>query len=68
MKNSIQLSDFYFQFHGYGHYRVIYKSPKTGKEWKTVTDNMPLIDATKNADNPKKCDLNELKRVCKQNY
>ena len=65
MKNSIKLSDFSFQFSGYGHYKVTYTSPVTGKSWTTTTNNMPLIDATKNADEPKKVDLNELKNVCK---
>lgn len=64
MKNSI--SDFSFQFAGYGHYRVTYTSPKTGKAFTATTDNMPLIDATKNADNPKAKDLSHLKKVCKR--
>jgi len=67
MKNSILLSDFTFMFSGYGHYKVTFTSPNTGKKWSTVTSNMPLIDATKNADNPKKKDLNTLKSICK-NY
>ena len=66
MKNSIKLSDFDFQFSGYGHYRVTYTSPLTGKKWTKTSTNMPLIDATKNADQPKKADLNELKRMCKE--
>jgi hypothetical protein len=65
MKNSIKLSDFRFQFSGHGHYKVTYTSPVTGKNWTTTTSNMPLIDATKNADEPKKVDLNMLKYVCK---
>jgi len=66
MKNTkIKLSDFAFQFSGYGHYKVIYTSPVTGKLWSTVTSNMPLIDATKNEDYPKVKDLNYLKYVCK---
>jgi hypothetical protein len=65
MKTPISISDFQFKFSGYGHYTVIYTSPVTGKSWTTTTANMPLIDATKNADNPKKCDLNILKIVCK---
>jgi len=28
-------------------------------------NNMPLIDATKNAEEPKRKDLEELKRICK---
>lgn len=65
MKNSIKLSDFSFQFSGYGHYKVTYTSPVTGKSWTATTNNMPLIDATKNADDVKKVSLEELKRVCK---
>lgn len=61
-----QLSDFTFKFVGHGHYKVTYTSPTTGKEWSTVTTNMPLIDATKNCDDePKRCDLNHLKSICK---
>jgi len=67
MKNSISISDFSFSPSGFGHYRVTYTSPITGKKWWNTTSNMPLIDATKNADNPKKCDLTILKRVCKAN-
>ncbi len=61
-----QLSDFYFQFAGSGHYKVTYTSPVTGKSWTTVTNNMPLIDATKNADErPTQDSLNRLKSECK---
>lgn len=63
MKTSIY--DFKFEFIGYGHYRVTYTSPKTGKQWSKTTTNMPLIDATKNAEEPKRKDLDELKRMCK---
>ena len=63
--NRISLSDFSFSFSGYGHYRVTYKSPITGKTWSTVTNNMPLIDATKNAAEPKRCDLELLKYLAK---
>lgn len=57
--------DFKFEIVGYGHYRVTYTSPVTGKQWTTVTNNMPLIDATRNNEEPKKKDLEQLKRVCK---
>jgi hypothetical protein len=57
--------DFKFEIVGYGHYRVTYTSPVTGKQWTTVTNNMPLIDATRNSEEPKKKDLEQLKRVCK---
>jgi len=61
----ISISDFSFQFSGYGHYKVTYQSPTTGKKWTKTTDNMPLIDCTKNADEPLIKDLNILKRMCK---
>ena len=63
--NKISISDFFFFFSGHGHYRVTYTSPITGKSWQTVTSNMPLIDATKNAAEPKRCDLESLKYLVK---
>jgi hypothetical protein len=68
MKQKISLSDFRFEFAGYGHYKVTYVSPVTFKEWKITTSNMPLIDATKNSDEPKVKDLISLKRLCKRGY
>lgn len=65
MKNTINKYDFNFMPAGHGHYKVTYTSPATGKTWTTVTSNMPLIDATKNCDNPTQKDLNYLKRTCK---
>lgn len=65
MKNSISIHDFTFEFNGYGHYKVTYVSPVTGKKWTSVVNDMTLIDATKNADNPKKVDLEMLKRLLK---
>ena len=67
MKTKISISDFHFKFSGYGHYIVTYTSPKTGKQWKATTTNMPLIDATKNAETPKIKDLIRLKFTCKNN-
>ena len=63
MKTTIK--DFTFKMRGYGHYHVTYTSPVTGKTWNCVTDNMDLIDRTKNADNPTQVELNALKRRCK---
>jgi hypothetical protein len=60
-----QITDFQFIFAGHGHYRVVYTSPKTGKQWNKVTNNMPLIDLTKNEENPKRKDLEILKFICK---
>ncbi len=65
MKTKIQLSDFNFQVSGYGHYRVTYTSPATWKQWSTTVSDMTIIDATKNADEPKRKDLEVLKRMCK---
>lgn len=65
MRTRIQLSDFNFQLSGYGHYRVTYTSPATGKQWSMVINDMTLIDTTKNADDPKTKDLNALKWMCK---
>jgi len=67
MKTTTKLSDFTFKFAGHGHYKVTYTSPVTGKEWTATISDMPLIDDTKNADEPKLKDLNMLKRVCKDN-
>lgn len=66
MNTTISLSDFRFQFVGYGHYKVTYISPMTGIEWVKTTNDMPLIDATKNAECPKIKDLQALKRLLKQ--
>ena len=57
---------FDFKFSGYGHYKVTYRSPITGKKWSTVTHNMTLIDATKSEENPKRKDLDRLKYICKK--
>jgi hypothetical protein len=65
MTQKISISDFSFLPSGYGHYRVTYTSPITGKQWEKTTNNMPLIDATKNADEPKRKDLEELKYLVK---
>lgn len=63
MATKTTIYDFDFEFAG--HYKVTYTSPVTGKSWTAKTNDMPLIDATKNADEPKRCDLETLKRVCK---
>lgn len=65
MKNQITLNDFTFKFSGYGHYKITYTSPITHKQYSKTISDMPLIDATKNADNPKIKDLNMLKKACK---
>lgn len=65
MKNNISITDFDFQYSGYGHYIVTYTSPNTRKKWAKSTNDMPLIDDTKNSESPKIKDLETLKRVCK---
>lgn len=65
MRAKTSIYDFSFIPIGYGHYKVTYTSPVTGKQWTATTNDMPLIDATKNADDPKRCDLETLKRICK---
>lgn len=65
MKTNISISDFSFNFQGRGAYIVTYTSPVTRKQWTTRTTDMPLIDETKNADEPKVKDLVRLKNACK---
>jgi hypothetical protein len=65
MKNQISKSNFNFSFAGYGHYKVTYQSPITGNKWSCTTNDMPLIDLTKNNDSPRIMDLTELKKLCK---
>jgi hypothetical protein len=62
---NVSLSDFRFTLSGYGHYKVTYTSPVTGKTWTAITDNMHLIDLTKNSDNPKRKDLEALRYLVK---
>ena len=65
MKKKVSKSDFRFITAGHGCYIVTYTSPITGRQWTTKTTDMPLIDATKNTDEPKRTDLETLKRLCK---
>jgi hypothetical protein len=66
MTNSISITDFSFQFSGHGHYKVTYTYP-SGKTISATINHMPLIDCTKNTDEPKKKDLIDLKRTIKYN-
>ena len=66
MKIKISISDFRFMPAGHGHYKVTYTSPVTGKRWTKTTSDMPLIDLTKNAETPKRIDLERLKNFVKQ--
>ena len=65
MRTKTTIHDFEFRFIGYGHYKVKYTSPITNRSWTTTTNDMPLIDATKNCDKPKQKDLECLKKICK---
>ena len=68
MRTKTSLSDFRFELAGYGHYKVTYTSPTTGKQWSRIIDNMSMIDDTKNAENPKQKDLDRLKQIIKRGY
>ena len=65
MRAKTTIYDFDFRFVSYGRYKVTYTSPVTGKKWTAQTTDMPLIDATKNSDEPKRKDLDALKWICK---
>ena len=65
MKTKIKLSDFSFRPAGYGCYLVSYCSPATGRVWQARVTDMTLIDRTKNAEDPRRCDLEMLKWFCK---
>ena len=57
--------NFIFMYVGHGHYKVTYISPKTGRSWSRLIDDMTIIDATRFADEPKQKDLKTLKRLIK---
>ena len=65
MSTKISINDFKFLLDGYGHYKVKYISPVTGKIWFAKINDMQLIDLTKNSDNPKQKDLKRLKEKIK---
>ena len=52
MRAKTTISDFRFEFAGYGHYKVTYTSPVTGKSWTAKTNDMPLIDGDKERRRP----------------
>jgi hypothetical protein len=65
----ISINDFEFEWCGYSHYKVTYTSPKTWNKWTRVTNDMRLIDSTKNEGAfAKKKDLNNLKRFVKTTH
>lgn len=65
MKTRMDLTGFTFSFQGSGHYLVYYTSPVTGKTWRRLVTDMTMIDSTKNAEYPKRKDIEHLKRYVK---
>lgn len=61
----LSINDFRFKLTGYGRFEVTYTSPKTGKQWKTSTTDIRLIDDTKNAEEPRQFDLRRLLHLVK---
>lgn len=59
------LSGFTFQFAGAGHYKVTYET-RRGDYWTATVTDMPLIDATKNADWAKVADIKALRDTVKR--
>ena len=68
MAQKITINDFNFEKSSYGRYIVTYTSPKTGKSYVGLVTDMTIIDATKNADEPKRKDLEQLKKICKNGF
>lgn len=64
--NAISLIDFSFIKEGYGCYHVQFTSRNTLHSWNALVTDMTLIDATKNAEKPKRADLVALRNYCKQ--
>lgn len=60
----IAKSDFQFIPSGFGHYKVTYTSPNTGKKWKATLTSVEL-EFVLYADKPKVTDLDALKWYCK---
>lgn len=60
------LSNFTFQLAGSGHYKVTYTTSKRGDYWVATVNDMPLIDATKNAEWAKVSDIKALRNLVKR--
>ena len=58
------LSQFRFNFSGYGHYRVVYTTPSKRYMYIVTINDMTVIDATKNAEYAKLDDILNLRRMC----
>ena len=65
-RNKTELSDFRFEPKSHGCYKVTYTSPVTYKTWSAIINDMTLIDAVKNTDEPKTCELDDLKARVKR--
>ena len=61
----ISLYEFRFVLAGYGLYKVLYTDPR-GVVWAAHINDITLIDATKNADEPEQKDLHYLLQVCRR--
>lgn len=59
------LSGFMFRKTGSGCYQVTYTTPERGDYWVATINDMPLIDATKNAEWAKMKDIRHLRYVVK---
>lgn len=71
-KNNVErresLSNFSKKVSGYGHFKVSYRSPKTGKIWsRTIESNSNLFHDVFEVENPSLKALNNLKKFVKQN-
>lgn len=62
---AITRGDFHFSFAGYGHYKVTYTSPTTGKTWTRTTTDMDIVDSVMRNVDAKIKDLKYLKSFCK---
>lgn len=62
---AISRGDFHFSFAGYGHYKVTYTSPTTGKTWTRTTTDMDIVDSVMRNVDAKIKDLKYLKSFCK---
>lgn len=60
------LSRFSFEFCTWGHYLVTYRTDR-GDFYKALVTDMPLIDATKNAEWARLCDIKELRSMIIRN-
>ena len=68
MKEIYSLRGFEFHKVSSGQYRVTYESDydfKVGRYYEAFINDMTIIDATKNCESPKACDIAMLKRIVK---